>query len=178
ADCDAVIHLAGENIFGRRWSADFKALLFDSRVKSTDQVVKALAKNPRTADGRAKTLVNASAIGYYGPRGDEELTEDSPPGHDFMAHICVEWERAARAAERLGVRVAMIRTGVVLDKGGGALAKLLTPFRLGLGGPIGYTPWSGQQVMSWIHNEDLVEIFLLALDHPDAKGPMNGTAPK
>jgi uncharacterized protein (TIGR01777 family) len=174
--CDAVIHLAGENIFARRWSAAFKSLLFDSRVKSTEQVVKAMAQSPRTAAGGTKVLVNASAIGYYGPHGDEELTEDSPPGHDFMAHICVEWEKAARLAESLGIRACMVRIGVVLDKEGGALAKLLTPFRFGVGGPIGWTPWSGKQVMSWIHHQDLVGLLLLALDNVDAKGPINGTA--
>jgi uncharacterized protein (TIGR01777 family) len=95
-----------------------------------------------------------------------------------MAHICVEWEKAARAAEPHGIRVAMVRIGVVLDKEGGALAKLLTPFKFGVGGPIGWTPRSGQQVMSWIHNMDMVGILLLALDNPNAVGPINGTAPQ
>jgi uncharacterized protein (TIGR01777 family) len=178
AGCDAIIHLAGENIFNRRWSKNFKSLLFDSRVKSTENIVQALARNPRASSGAEKILVNASAIGYYGPHGDEELTEESGPGDDFMAHLCVEWERAARSAEVHGIRVAMVRTGVVLDKGGGALAKLLTPFKLGAGGPIGWTPWSGSQVMSWIHSHDIVGIFLLALDTPAATGPVNGTAPQ
>jgi uncharacterized protein len=173
ADCDAVINLAGESIFARRWNDEFKALLRDSRVKSTDNVVKALAKNSRTAAGRPKVLVNASAIGYYGPHGDDELTEESPHGDDTLARLVIEWERAARAAEPSGVRVAMIRTGVVLDKAGGALAQMLFPFKLGVGGPVG----SGKQWMSWVHYEDLVGIFLLALDHADATGPINGTAP-
>src|SRR5205823_13673170 len=95
ADCDAVINLAGENVFGRRWNAEVKALLRDSRVKATQHVVEALRRAPHT-DARPRTLVNASAIGYYGPRGDEELTEDSPPGDDFLAHLCVDWEKAAR----------------------------------------------------------------------------------
>lgn len=177
-ECDAVIHLAGENVFGRRWNEAFKRLLFDSRVQSTANVVEALARSPRTAAGTAKTLVNASAIGYYGPHGGEELTEESPPGHDFLAHLCVEWEKAARGAEAHGIRVAIVRIGVVLDKQGGALAKMLTPFRLGAGGPIGWTPWSGNQVMSWIHHEDLVGILLLGLDNTQASGPMNGTAPE
>jgi uncharacterized protein (TIGR01777 family) len=174
--CDAVINLAGENIFNRRWNNEFKNLLLDSRVKSTQNVVQALAQNPRTTAGTAKILINASAIGYYGPHGDEELTEDSPPGSDFLAHLCVEWERAARSAEQHGIRGAIIRIGVVLAKEGGALAKLLTPFKLGAGGPIGWTPWSGKQVMSWIHRDDLAGIFLLALDNPAAIGPINGTA--
>jgi uncharacterized protein (TIGR01777 family) len=173
ADCDAVIHLAGENIFGRRWNAAFKSLLHDSRVRSTEQVVEALRRKPARADGQPKVLVNASAIGFYGPRDDEELTEESPPGSDFLANLCIEWEKAARAAESAGVRVAMIRIGVVLDKEGGALAKLLTPFKLGVGGPVS----SGRQWMSWIHHADLIGLFLLALDRADAAGPINGTAP-
>ena len=172
-DCDSVIHLVGENVFGRRWNADFKKLLHDSRILSTQFVVEALRRKPQRADGRQKVLVNASAIGFYGPHGDEELAEDSPPGTDFLANLCVEWEKAARAAESAGVRVAMIRVGVVLDKEGGALAKLLTPFKLGAGGPVG----SGQQWMSWIHHADLTGLFLLALDRGDATGPINGTAP-
>ncbi|HEY7311850.1 MAG TPA: TIGR01777 family oxidoreductase [Gemmataceae bacterium] len=172
-ECDAVIHLAGENVFGRRWNADFKKLLHDSRILSTQLVVEALRRKPLRVDGRPKALVNASAIGFYGPHDDEELTEESLPGSDFLAHLCVEWEKAARAAESAGVRVAMIRVGVVLDKEGGALAKLLTPFKLGVGGPVG----SGRQWMSWIHHADLVGLFLFALDRDDAVGPINGTAP-
>jgi uncharacterized protein (TIGR01777 family) len=174
ADCDAVINLAGEGIFNRRWSDTFKALLRDSRVKSTEHVVQALAKNPRTPTGTAKVLANASAIGYYGFHKDEELDEGSPPGDDFLAQACVEWERAARAAESAGVRVVVVRIGVVLDKSGGALAKLLTPFKLFAGGPAG----SGNQWMSWIHNDDLAGLFLLALDNSRAGGPLNATAPR
>ncbi len=170
ADCDAVINLAGENVFGRRWNAEVKALLHDSRVKATQNVVEALR---RSAEGRRRTLVNASAIGYYGPHGDEELTEDSPPGDDFLAHICINWEKAAHTVEPAGVRCVMVRVGVVLDKEGGALAKLLTPFKLGAGGPVG----SGKQWMSWIHHEDMTGLFLLALDNAEARGPLNGTAP-
>jgi uncharacterized protein (TIGR01777 family) len=173
ADCDAVIHLAGENIFGKRWNGPFKELLYASRVKSTENVVATLARNPRTTNGQPKVLVNASAIGYYGPHGDEELNEDSPPGEDFLAQICRDWEKAARGAESLGVRVALVRVGVVLDKEGGALAQLLTPFKLGVGGPTG----SGYQWLSWIHHADMVGLFLLALDNAAAVGPMNGTAP-
>jgi uncharacterized protein len=170
ADCDAVINLAGENVFGRRWNAEVKALLHDSRVRATQNVAEALR---RPADGRRRTLVNASAIGYYGPHGDEELSEDSPPGDDFLAHICIDWEKAAHAVEAAGVRCVTVRVGVVLDKEGGALAKLLTPFKLGAGGPVG----GGRQWMSWIHHEDMTGLFLLALDNPEARGPLNGTAP-
>ena len=173
-DCDAVVHLAGENIFGRRWNADYKKQLYDSRILSTQNVVEALRRKPIRADGQPKVLVNASAIGFYGPHGDEELTEDSAPGSDFLAKLCVDWEQAARAAESAGVRVARVRLGVVLDKEGGALAKLLTPFKLGVGGPIA----GGRQWMSWIHHTDLVGLFLLALDNADARGALNGTAPQ
>lgn len=173
ANCDAVIHLAGENIFAKRWNDEFKALLRDSRLKSTENIVQALARKPHTATGTPKVLVNASAIGYYGPHGDEELTEDSPHGDDFLARLCVDWEKAARAAETSGARVAMVRVGVVLEKGGGALAKMLTPFKLGAGGPIG----SGKQWMSWVHNADVAGICLLPLDNPSASGPFNATAP-
>ena len=173
AECDAVINLAGENIFARRWNDEFKALLRDSRVKSTENVVRALGKHPRTAPGSAKVLVNASAIGYYGPTGDEELTEDSPPGNDTLARVCVDWENAARAAEAHGVRVAIVRVGVVLDSEGGALAKMLTPFKFFVGGKVG----SGKQYVGWIHRDDIVGVFLLALDNADASGPINGTAP-
>jgi uncharacterized protein (TIGR01777 family) len=172
-DCDAVIHLAGENVFARRWNAAFKTLLHDSRIRSTQQVVQALRRKPSRTDGQIKVLVNASAIGYYGPRGDEALREDSPPGSDFLAQLCIEWEQAAREAESDGVRVAMVRVGIVLDERGGALAKLLTPFKLGVGGPVG----TGRQWMSWIHHADLAGLFLLALDNPQARGPLNGTAP-
>lgn len=173
ATCDAVLHLAGENVFNRRWNASFKDLLFDSRIKSTRNVVEALLRNPNRADGTSKVLVNASAIGYYGPCGDEELTEQSPPGNDFLAHLCIEWEKAALEAQKGRLRVALVRVGIVLDKAGGALAKMLMPFKLFAGGPIG----SGKQWMSWIHHEDMVGLFLLGLDHPQASGPLNGTAP-
>jgi uncharacterized protein (TIGR01777 family) len=173
AACDGVINLVGENLFARRWNEAFKRSLVDSRVKSTRNVVQALAGSPRQSDGTPKVLVNGSAIGIYGPHGDEELTEDSPPGTDFLATLCVEWEKTAREVETSGVRCALVRTGVVLDKEGGALAKLLTPFKLGAGGPVG----NGKQWMSWIHHEDLGSLFLLALDNPEAIGPLNGTAP-
>jgi len=131
AACDGVISLVGENIFSRRWNPEFKKVLVDSRVNSTQNVAQALASSPRRSDGTSKVLVSASAIGYYGPHGDEELTEASPPGADFLAKLCVDWENAARAAERSGIRAAFVRVGVVLDKNGGALAKMLLPFKLG-----------------------------------------------
>lgn len=173
ADCDAVIHLAAENVFARRWNPDFKKMLYDSRIVSTQNVVAALQRQPMRADGQAKVLVNASAIGYYGPHGDEQLTEDSPAGSDFLAQLCIDWEQAARTAEAAGVRVVLVRIGVVLDRDGGALAKLMTPFRLFAGGPVG----SGRQWMSWIHYADLASLFLFALENENTRGPLNGTAP-
>jgi uncharacterized protein (TIGR01777 family) len=171
--CDAVINLVGENLFNQRWNDKFKALMIDSRIKSTTNVVDALRNQPRRADGSSKVLVNASAIGWYGPHGDEVLTEQDPPGNDFLARLSVDWERTALAAKSADVRVALVRIGIVLDPRGGALAQMLTPFKLGMGGPVA----SGKQWMSWIHHEDLVGIFLLALDRADAVGPLNGTAP-
>lgn len=173
AGCDAIINLAGENLFNKRWNDAFKEVMRDSRLRSAENVVAAMLRNPRTLDGAGKVLVNASAIGYYGPHGDEELTEESPPGTDFMARLCVEWEDATKPAANAGLRVALVRVGIVLGKDAGALSKLLTPFKLGGGGPAG----SGKQWMSWIHHEDMTGLFLLALDNSSASGPINGTAP-
>jgi uncharacterized protein (TIGR01777 family) len=171
--CDAVIHLAGENIFGRRWNVEFKDLLMQSRVQSTRHVVEALGRAPKRQDGSPKILVNASAIGYYGPHGEEELTETSPPGNDYLAQICIAWEREAQAATPLGVRLAILRIGIVLDGREGALPRMLVPFKLFVGGPVG----TGKQYMSWVHLDDMVGLCLLALDNPGANGPLNATAP-
>ena len=116
--CNAVIHLAGENVFARRWNADFKKLLYDSRIRSTQHIVEAMSRRSGSGESQSRVLVNASAIGYYGPRDNEELTEDSAPGSDFLAKLCVDWEQAARAAESAGIRVAVVRVGVLLDKEG------------------------------------------------------------
>jgi uncharacterized protein (TIGR01777 family) len=172
-DCDAVVNLAGENLFAQRWNASFKQVLRDSRVKSTHNVVQALARKPCNTAGNRKALVNASAVGYYGPRGDEELIEDSPPGDDFLARLCVQWEEAAHGAERFGVRAVVVRIGVVLDREGGALGRLLSTFQMGMGGATG----SGRQWVSWIHHADLVGILLLASDTAAVQRPINGMAP-
>jgi len=172
--CDAVVHLAGENVFARRWSTSFKQMLVDSRVKSTRLLAETLAASPRRADGSPKIFVSASAIGYYGMDSQEECGEDSPHGSDFLAHLCVEWEAAAQPAASAGVRVAHVRVGVVLDPDGGALPKLVKPFRFFCGGPIG----SGRQWISWIHRDDLIGLLLMALDRPEVNGPINGTAPE
>lgn len=176
--CDAVVNLAGHNIFSERWNSEVKRKIRDSRVYGTENLVAAITN----ARSRPSVLVQGSAIGYYGSRGDEELTEESPPGSDFMAVICREWEEAAHPVEALGVRLARIRTGIVLARGGGPLAVMTPIFKLGPGAPIGggstfLKPASGKQWMSWIHLEDIVGLLLLALDRTEAHGPINGTAP-
>jgi uncharacterized protein (TIGR01777 family) len=166
---DAVVHLAGENV-APRWSADARRRIRESRELGTRNLVAGLA----SADPRPRTLVSSSAVGYYGPHGDEPVDEDTPPGDDFLAQVCVAWEREAQRAEELGLRVVRVRTGVVLDRDGGALAKMLPPFRLGLGGPVA----GGRQYMPWIHVDDVVGIYLAALDGPGWTGPVNATAPE
>jgi uncharacterized protein (TIGR01777 family) len=166
-NADAVIHLAGEPV-AQRWTTEAKRRIRESRVGSTERLVEAISKLPRPP----RCLVCASAVGYYGSRGDEILGESSPPGSGFLPEVCVAWEKAAQAASGLGVRVALIRTGVVLDKRGGALGRLLAPFRAGLGGRLG----SGRQWMSWIHAGDLAEMFRFVLDGT-LNGAVNGVAP-
>lgn len=171
ADVDAVVNLAGEPIVGQRWSDAYKRRLTDSRVQLTRRLAAALARVAR--DGRSRTLVSASAVGYYGERGDERLSEQSPAGSDFLAQLCQAWESATAAAREAGVRTAILRIGVVLGPEGGALAKLLPPFRLGLGGPIG----SGRQWMPWIHLLDLVELITTALGDARYAGAIDAVAP-
>jgi uncharacterized protein (TIGR01777 family) len=165
---DAVVHLAGENV-AQRWTDSAKRSIRESRVIGT----RALVDGLRAADPRPGVLICASAVGYYGDRADEILGEDSAPGTDWLAGVCVEWEAAAREAEGLGMRVCSLRTGVVLSPDGGALAKMLPPFRAGLGGPIA----GGQQYMPWIHLDDVVGLYLAAIDNPDYVGPLNATGP-
>src|SRR2546425_11055425 len=165
---DAVIHLAGENVFGR-WSPAKKQRIYDSRVKGTRLLSDALAGLQR----RPATLLAASAIGYYGDRGDEPVTEESAPGEDFLAHVSRDWEAATAAATRAGMRVVNMRTGVVLTTTGGALAKMLPAFRLGLGGPVG----SGNQYLSWIVLDDIINAILHLLNNQNLVGPVNMTAP-
>ncbi|HWQ55374.1 MAG TPA: TIGR01777 family oxidoreductase [Bryobacteraceae bacterium] len=167
ADADAVIHLAGEPV-AQRWTNAAKERIRDSRVLGTRHLVEGLAALPR----RPAVLISSSAVGYYGSRGDEVLTEHAPPGTGFLAEVCKAWEAEADRACEFGIRVAKIRTGVVLAKNGGALPKMLPLFRAYLGGTVG----SGSQWMSWIHIEDLTALMLLALVHPLA-GAVNGTAP-
>jgi uncharacterized protein (TIGR01777 family) len=166
-DADAVLHLAGEPV-AQRWTAAAKQRIHDSRVIGTRHLVAALAN----CSPRPPVLVCASAIGYYGSRGDEVLNEDSGPGTGFLADVCVAWEREAAKAEALGMRVTRIRIGLVLDPRGGALKPMLAPFRAGLGGPLG----GGRQWMSWIHASDLAEIVRFALENP-APPVLNAVAP-
>ena len=165
---DGVVHLAGEDV-AQRWSDDAKRRLRSSRELGTRNLVTGL----REGDPRPGVLVSSSAVGFYGPRGDEPVTEDAAPGDDFLGQLCVTWEREASAAEELGLRVVRVRTGIVLDKDGGALAKMLPFFRLGVGGPVA----GGRQYMAWIHVDDLVGIYLAALDGEHWSGAVNATAP-
>jgi len=166
-DADAVIHLAGEPV-AQRWSAEVKQRIRESRVAGTRNLVQALARLPQ----RPQTLVCASAVGYYGSRGEETLSESSAPGSGFLAEVCQTWEREAQTAESLGMRVVEVRTGLVLDSRGGALQRMLPPFRMGVGGKLG----DGRQWMPWIHVQDLVGLYQFALAQP-LKGPLNGVAP-
>jgi uncharacterized protein (TIGR01777 family) len=170
AGTDAVVHLAGENLFAKRWREAFLRRVRESRVEATRTLVRAIAGLPR----RPRVLVSASAVGYYGPRPpDETLTEGSPPGDDFLARLCRDWEAEASRAEEHGVRVANARTGIVLAREGGALAQMARPFKLFVGGPIG----RGRQVMSWIHVADLVALYVRAVEDARWRGPFNAVAP-
>lgn len=167
--CDAVINLAGETVAGR-WTDAKKKAIRDSRIIGTRNLVESLAK----LEPRPKVLISASAIGYYGDRGEETLTEDSAPGADFLAQVCRDWESEAARAESFGVRVVRLRIGLVLGPGGGALQAMLPIFKLGLGGPLG----SGNQFWSWVHRDDVVGAIAFALEREDLRGPINVTAPQ
>lgn len=167
---EAIINLAGDPIAEGRWSEEKKQRLLDSRLNTTNAIVefcKGLNKPPHT-------LISASAMGYYGARGEEEVTEDEPPGTEFIAALCHKWEEAAQQAEPAGVRVARVRIGIVLGPGGGSLARMLPAFKLGLGGTLG----SGRQYMPWIHREDLVRLILFLLDNQNLSGAFNASAPR
>jgi len=166
---DAVVHLAGENIANRRWSDKVKQQIRNSRVRSTNLLSDALARTTRPP----AVIVCASAIGYYGNRGETILNERSEPGHGFLAEVCSDWEAAAAPARNAGIRVVHLRIGVVLSAHGGALAQMLPPFKLGVGGILG----SGRQYMSWISMEDLVRVILHTIDNPTLTGAVNAVAP-
>jgi uncharacterized protein (TIGR01777 family) len=165
---DAIVHLAGESV-AQTWTAEVKRRIRESRIEGTHRLVEAISRmSPRPA-----VLVCASAVGYYGSRGDELLTESSPPGEGFLAEVCVAWEKEADAAKALGLRVVKLRTGLVLGRGGGALARMLPMFRMFLGGQLG----NGRQWMPWIHIDDATGLIRFAVDHPSLAGPMNVCAP-
>jgi hypothetical protein len=166
ATCDAIVNLSGEPV-AQRWSVAVKRRIEDSRVELPRRFLEALAAHERTA----RVYVSASGIGYYGTSESETFDEESPAGNDFLAHVCEAWEREAFQARALGMRVAVIRTGLALGSDGGALAKMLPPFRLGLGGVIG----DGRQWFSWVHIDDVVGVYLAALDR--GEGAFNATAP-
>ena len=164
---DAVIHLAGENLIGRRWTVRQKAQLRASRVDTTRQLAETVAET------KPRVFITAAAIGYYGTSPTRRFTSRDGPGDDFLARICADWEAARRPAINAGVRTATIRIGVVQGRGGGALHKMLLPFRLGVGGPVG----DGRQWVSWIHLDDLVGMFEWLIENENLHGIYNGTAP-
>jgi uncharacterized protein (TIGR01777 family) len=167
---DAVVHLAGDNIASGRWTAAKKKRIRASRVAGTRLLCDTLAG----LDAPPEVVVSASAVGYYGDRGDELLDESSPPGEGFVAGVAQAWEEASRGAENAGIRVVRLRIGVVLSGEGGALARMLLPFRLGLGGKLG----SGRQFFSWIALHDLVEVIRFVIATPSLRGAVNATAPE
>ncbi|MGC8784775.1 MAG: TIGR01777 family oxidoreductase [Armatimonadota bacterium] len=169
SDADAVVNLSGESVAAQRWTPQFKQRLLDSRVNSTRTLVQAI----RQAEPRPKVLVNASAVGIYGDRGEEELSETSSPGAGFLAELAIRWEQAAEEAREVGVRVVKLRIGVVLGEGGGALEKMILPFRFFMGGPFG----SGRQWFPWVHLDDVTGLTLHALQNEAVDGAVNVVAP-
>lgn len=169
ATLDAVVNLAGESVGAKRWSPAQKAAIRGSRVDTTRRVVDAIA----AAGRRPRVLINASAVGYYGPRGDEEVAEEAPAGNDFLAGVCRDWEAEAMRAAEHGVREVRLRTGIALGDGGGPLEQMLLPFKLFVGGPVG----DGRQWFPWVHVDDVVGAIVWALDHDAVRGPVNVVAP-
>ncbi|MCU0452848.1 MAG: TIGR01777 family oxidoreductase [Bacteroidetes bacterium] len=168
-EADAVINLSGASVAEGRWTTDRKRLIRDSRILATRAIVQAL----RDASRRTRVLVNASGVGYYGSMEEGSATESLPPGQDFLAQVCRQWEDEARAAEGAGARVAFLRTGMVLDPSGGALTKLMLPFRFFVGGPLG----TGRQWVSWVHHADMVGSIVHVLNTEGLSGPINIAAP-
>lgn len=166
---DACVNLAGEPIAAKRWTKAQKLKIIESRCDATHALAHAIQK----LEKKPKVLINASAVGWYGPRGDEIITEEQRPGTDFLAQTCKAWETHAVRAEDFGLRVVRLRIGIVLEKGGGALQKMIPPFQFFIGGPLG----DGRQWMSWIHREDVVGLILWALENSKVSGPLNATAP-
>jgi len=166
---DGAINLAGEPIAAKKWTDLQRNRIETSRVDGTNSLVQAIAR----AAVKPKFLISASAVGYYGPRGDETVTEETPPGDDFLSFVCRKWEEEAKKAEQFGLRVVCLRTGIVLGTGGGALTKMVEPFKFFVGGPLG----SGRQWMSWIQLEDHIRLILELIENTQVSGPVNATAP-
>ena len=169
-DADIVIHLAGENVFSQRWSDEVKKKIYNSRIDGTRALVDAM----READTKPELFISASASGYYGDGGDSIKTENDPAADDFLAKVCVDWEAEAQKAAELGVRVANPRIGIVLEKDGGAMEKMIPPFQFFVGGPVG----DGKQYMSWIHRDDLINALLFPIENENVEGAYNVCAPE
>ena len=163
------VNLAGESIAGKRWSPEHKRRILESRVTATRSLVSAI----RAASNPPVVFVSGSAVGYYGPRGDEVVAEQAPAGNDFLASVCVQWEAEAARAASPRTRVAVVRTGLVLERNGGALPQMLPPFWIGAGGPVG----SGRQYWPWIHRQDWIDLVRWTIRTADLSGPINATAP-
>lgn len=168
-NCEAVINLAGENIFGQRWNEDVKKRIYDSRIDSTRSLVEAMEK----AENKPSVFISASASGIYGDQGDSILTEEQKAADDFLANVCVDWEKESQKAKEFGVRVVNPRIGIVFEDGGGALEKMIPPFRFFVGGPIG----DGKQYMSWIHRSDLVNALIFPVEKEELVGAYNVCSP-
>lgn len=166
----SLIHLAGAGVFAKRWDQSYKDEIYKSRVESTKYLFEILSK----LKNKPESFICSSAVGYYGNRGDEILTEDSSSGNDFLTKVCIDWENEASKVTELGIRWASIRTGIVLSKQGGALRKMLTPFKLFVGGPLG----SGEQWFPWIHIKDIVGIYQFVFENKNCIGPINAAAPE
>jgi len=166
---DAVVHLAGESISGLRWTDEKKKAIRDSRVQGTRTIIEAFAR----LEKKPKVFISGSATGFYGDRGDSEMNESNSAGDTFLSEVCKEWEAESRRAEDMGIRTVLLRTGIVLSKNGGALATMLTPFKLGVGGVVG----SGKQWMSWVSLDDVVGIINFVLENEEIHGPVNAVAP-
>ncbi|HTS00055.1 MAG TPA: TIGR01777 family oxidoreductase [Bacteroidota bacterium] len=170
ADAAAVVNLAGASIGEGRWTPQRKREILESRVQATRALIDAMARGGNAP----RVFISASAVGYYGPVDSGDVTEDHPPGFGFLADVCVRWEQEALAAGELGARVVLLRTGVVLGRGGGALPRMMLPFRLFAGGPVG----SGKQAFPWVHRDDVAGVVAFALSRADVSGPINLAAPE
>lgn len=169
-DHSAVIHLAGANLFGKRWTNDYKKLIMESREVSTKNLVEAI----KNFGSNEMTFISSSGVGYYGSAGENILTEDSPAGNDFLAQVCKAWEYQVERASEFGLRTAMLRQGIVLSNKGGALTKFIPPFKFFIGGGLG----NGKQWFPWIHIDDIVAIYSFILDHENISGPVNAVSPQ